>query len=63
MTELEPGNPHAALWKHIRHLEGRIRALETWQEATTAVSTWRRWIFPTVVSVAMFAAGYVLRHH
>lgn len=70
MTEPEPADLEhrfGALWEHNRHQDAHIQHLETWRARVEAVSAWRRWVLPVMLSVAGFALTvlnvFVLRHH
>ena len=58
-----------ANWEYVRKLEDRIDTLETWRAAVEAVSGFRRWALPIVLSVvggAVTVANIILgatRHH
>lgn len=49
----------AALWEHVRHQDEHIRNLETWRAGTAAVSAWRRWALPTLLSILGLALSLV----
>lgn len=57
-----------ANWEYVRALERRVEGLETWRAAVEAVSGFRRWALPIVLSVvggAVTVANIVLAatHH
>lgn len=60
-TPTEPSRPAttSALWKYARDLEARVSELETWRATTGAVSAWRRWLLPTVLSVVAAATSVI----
>lgn len=66
--ELERRFEAKANWVSVRELTGRVEALEAWRASVEAVSQWRRWVLPVLLStvgatVAVLGAVSLIRHH
>ncbi len=67
-VDLERRFAGKANWQYVRELNDRIEALEAWRESVEAVSQWRRWVLPVLLStisaaVAVLGALSLTLHH
>jgi hypothetical protein len=67
-VDLERRFEAKANWVYVRELTDRIAALESWRESAEAVSQWRRWVLPVLLSaigaaVAVLGALSLTLHH